>query len=92
MAYILTWSQNATGLFAGEVIEITGGFLRIPGPLNEVNNWLFRVTEILTGNQIINSIIALQNTPSYDRGVFANVTIDWPTTMELLIQGKASWT
>ena len=83
--------NNATGQFAGEVIKSTGGLFRIPGPLNEVNNWLFRVTEVLTGNQIINSIIALQNTPSYERGVFSNVTIDWPTTMELLIQGQTEY-
>lgn len=79
--------SNSTGLFAGEVVSITGGLLRIPYELNEVNNWLFRVTEVLTGNQIINSIIALQNTPSYERGIFGNFTIDWPTAMELFIQG-----
>ena len=83
--------NNATGKFTGEVIENTSEFLRISGPLNDVNNWMFRVTEYLTGNQIINSIIALQNTPSYERGVFANVTIDWPTTMELLIQGQTEY-
>ena len=83
--------NNATGLFAGEVTEITGGLLRIPYDLNELNNWIFRTTEFMTGSQIINSIIALQNTPSYDRGVFSNVTIDWPTTMELLFQGMTEY-
>jgi hypothetical protein len=42
-------------------------------------------------NQIINSIIALQNTPSYERGIYSNVTINWPNTMELLIQGMTEY-
>lgn len=83
--------NNATGLFAGEVTEITGALLRIPFTLNDVISWVFRITETQTGNQIINSIIALQNTPSYERGVFSNVTIDWPSTIELLIQGMTEY-
>ena len=80
--------NNATGLFATEVVSIPEkALLRIPYTLTEVTNWLFRVTSIVTGNQIANSMIALQNTPSYEAGIYQNVTIDWPHATELLLKG-----
>ena len=51
---------NTTALFAANVIDVPGSNLRIPYEISEVTNWLFRTTTQRTGNQIVDSIIALQ--------------------------------
>ena len=55
--------HNATGQFTAEVINIPRSYLRIPYHLSEVTLWLFRVAQVMTGNQAVNAMIALQNTP-----------------------------
>lgn len=83
--------SNATGLFSTEIDSVPAESLAMGWAISEVNNWLFRVMTVTTGNQLINSIIALQNTPSYNPGIFGNVTINWPTAMELLLRGMTEY-
>ncbi|KAK3697086.1 hypothetical protein LTR37_017684 [Vermiconidia calcicola] len=85
--------SNASQQFTSEVVSVSDKKLQGPDYVANVNNWLFRTTNTMTGNHIINSIQALQNTPSYEPGIFArgNVTIDWIKSMELLLQGMTEY-
>lgn len=82
---------KTTGIFSTEIVSVPTVSLAMGWSIAQVKNWLFRVMTVTTGNQLINSIIALQNTPSYNPGIFGNVTINWPSAMELLIKGMTEY-